>query len=263
MLAAVIRYAPAWVRYVLTLSEIARVSEGWVLASGSDIAIIDADGTSAMPLWMSRELAEGASADDEESDAAATAPEPLAISVAELEEKTLPSLAENGISVSVFPGPGTNRLIGAMGVARDLRTFVDDPRDVAGELLVEPRLIQPEGWANLEIPDPKNDDSDTDAAFWLLAAENSESVIGLVADEQPSVALFVSRQIAEAFADEAGVPATPLAARTESLVDHWLLMAFTAGWDAVIVTGDGEFGAVKPVRLALDLLEVAARAEAN
>ena len=163
LLAAVIKHAPAWARYVLTLSEIGRSGEGWVLASGDDIAIMDAGGTSAMPLWPYRSLAEGARAEEEEPGGSAVVPEPLAISAVELADKTLPTLAENELSVAVFPGPGENRLIGAAGVARDLRTFIDEPRDVAAELELEPHAVELEGWANLNVPDLGEADTDADA----------------------------------------------------------------------------------------------------
>ena len=71
LLASVAQYAPAWVRYVLTLSEIANKGEGWVLASGDDIAIMDAGGISALPLWSYRSFAEGASVTDAEEGATA------------------------------------------------------------------------------------------------------------------------------------------------------------------------------------------------
>ncbi len=154
LLAAVIQHAPAWARYVLTLSEIGRSGEGWVLASGDDIAIMDAGGTSAMPLWPYRALAEGVSARWRGARGFGRPfPMPLALSAVELADKTLPALAENELSVAVFPGPGENRLVGAAGVARDLRTFIDEPRDVAAELELEPHTIALEGWANLNVPD--------------------------------------------------------------------------------------------------------------
>jgi hypothetical protein len=250
------------VRYVLTLSEIARSGEGWVLASGSDIAIMDAGGTSAMPLWPSRRLAEGATAEaGEEPRAVSSAPEPIAISALELADKTIPALAQNDVSVAVFPGPGENRLIGASGVARDLRAFIDEPRDVAGELELEPHTVELEGWANLNVPDFGAGDADAVARFWLLAAGDGASVIGVVADDRPALALYATRETAEDFARSAEIAAVPRAASTNSLIGHWLLIAFTSEWDAAIVTDDGGCGAVKPVRLALDLARVARRGE--
>ncbi len=263
LLATVIRHAPAWVRYVLTLSEIGRSGEGWVLASGDDIAIMDAGGTSAMPLWPYRALAEGVSAEGGQPGASDSVPKPLALSAVELADKTLPALAENELSVAVFPGPGENRLIGAAGVARDLRTFIDEPRDVAAELELEPHTIELEGWANLNIPDLGEPDADADARFWLLATDDGLSVVGVVSNETPALALFATRATAEEFARAAEVPAAPRAASTQSLTGHWLLMAFTAGWDAAIVTDDGGSGAVKPIRLALDLAQVERRSEAG
>jgi hypothetical protein len=263
LLASVIQHAPAWVRYVLTLSEIGRLGEGWVLADRENIAIMDAGGTSAMPLWPYERLAEGAMGAEDEL--AATTPPPVAtaISAAELTDKVLPALASNDVSVAVFPGPGENRVIGPEGVIRDLRAYIDEPRDVAAEIELEPHTIQLEGWANLNVPDMGEEDAATDARFWLLAAEDGASVIGVVSEEQPALALFATQVTAEDFAREAGVPATPRAASTNSLIGHWLLMAFTAGWDAAIVTDDGGSGAVKPVRLALDLARVARRTEAG
>lgn len=263
LLAAVIQHAPAWARYVLTLAEIGRSGEGWVLASGDDIAIMDAGGTSAMPLWPYRALAEGVSADGEEPGGSAVVPQPLALSAVELADKTLPALAENELSVAVFPGPGENRIVGAAGVARDLRTFIDEPRDVAAELELEPHTIALEGWANLNVPDFADVDDDAEARFWLLATDDGLSVVGVVSNDTPALALFATRVTAEDFARAAEVPAAPRAASTKSLIGHWLLMAFTAGWDAAIVTDDGGSGAVKPIRLALDLAQVARRTPAG
>ncbi|MEI7814073.1 MAG: DUF2750 domain-containing protein [Coriobacteriia bacterium] len=263
MLARVIQYAPAWVRYVLTLSEIGRSGEGWVLAAGDDIAIMDAGGTPAMPLWPFSKLAEGARADDEDWGPSNPGPQPLSIAALELADKTLPALAENEISVAVFPGPGENRLIGASGVVRDLRAFIDEPRDVTAELELEPRTIELEGWANLNVPDLGEQDADDDARFWLLASQDGASVIAVVADDRPALALFTARATAEDFALQAKVPAAPRAASVNSLIGHWLLMAFTSEWDAAIVTDDGETGAVKPIRLALDLAQTAQKSEAD
>jgi hypothetical protein len=263
LLASVIQHAPAWVRYVLTLSQIASSGEGWVLAARENIAIMDAGGTSAMPLWPYRELAEGANGAEEEL--AATVPPPIAtaLSVGELTDKVLPALADNDVSVAVFPGLGENRVIGPEGVVRDLQAFTDEPRDVAAELALEPHTIQLEGWANLEVPDLGDEDAETDARFWLLAANDGASVVGVIAEERPALALFATRLTAEDFAREAGVPAVPRPASTNSLIGHWLLMAFTAEWDAAIVTDDGGSGSVKPVRLALDLARAARRSEAG
>jgi hypothetical protein len=263
LLAAVIQHAPAWVRYVLTLSEIGRTGEGWVLAARENIAIMDAGGTSAMPLWPYQKLAEGANGAEDEL--AATDPPPIAtaLSAAELAEKVLPALAANDVSVAVFPGPGENQVIGPDGVARDLQAFIDEPRDVASELALEPYTIELEGWANLTVPDLGEEDDASDARFWLLAADDGASVIGVVAAERPAIALFATQVTAEDFAREAGVPAKPRPASTNSLIGFWLLMAFTAEWDAAIVTDDGGSGSVKPVRLALDLARVARRTEAG
>ena len=95
----------------------------------------------------------------------------------------------------------------------------------------------------------------------MLATDDGFSVIGVVADGRPALALFATRVTAADFAREAKVPAAPRAASVNSLIGHWLLMAFTAGWDIAIVTDDGGSGAVKPIRLALDLAQVARRTE--
>ena len=68
---------------------------------------------------------------------------------------------------------------------------------------------------------------------------------------------------AEEFAEAAEAKAAPRAASTDSLIGHWLLMAFNADWDAAIVTDEGGSGSVKPVRLAMDLAKVARRVEAS
>ena len=259
LLSSVARYAPAWVRYVLTLSTIASSGEGWVLASGDDIAIMDAGGTSALPLWSYRSLAEGASAHDVEGDEGKDSPQPLGMSASELAEKLLPALSQNDVSIAVFPGPGENRLIGADGVLRDLQGFLADPRDVETELSLEPYAIELEGWANLKVPDLGNEDAEEDARFWLLATEDGESVIGVVAKDRPALALFATRVAAEEFSAAAEAHASPRPSSVGSLIGHWLLMAFNADWDVAIVTDEGGSGSVKPVRIALDLAVLAGR----
>ena len=107
LLATVIQHAPAWVRYVLTLSEIGRSERAGCSLPGDDIAIMDAGGTSAMPLWPYRELAEGAQRRGRGAGGSAHPPRArLALSAVELTDKILPALAENEVSVAVFPGPG-------------------------------------------------------------------------------------------------------------------------------------------------------------
>ena len=88
--------------------------------------------------------------------------------MSELTDKLLPALAENQVSVAVFPGPGENRLIGAEGVKRDLGAFVEEPRDIAAELAAEPHTIELEGWANLNVPDLGTDDAEEDARSGCL-----------------------------------------------------------------------------------------------
>jgi len=264
LIATVARYAPAWVRYVLTVSEIGRSNEGWVLASGDNIAIMDAGGTSAMPLWPYRELAASASGAEDELAATEPPPEPTSIDALELVEKILPALIANEVSVATFPAPDDTRVIEARGVIRDLQVFIDEPRDVASELAAEAGTVEVEGWAPLSVPDLGPSDQEADASFWLLASEDEPSVIGVVIGGRPALALFATRPTAEEFAEAAGVPAMPRPASTDSLIGHWLLMAFTAAWDVALVTDDGSFGAVKPVRLALDLaLASAQQAEKN
>lgn len=257
LLAAVAKYAPAWVRYVLTLSEIAATGEGWVLAVGDDITIMNAGGTSAMPLWPYRNLADQVSGTDEDGNVVEGRARPLALAAAELAEKTLPALAKNEVSVAVFPGPAENRLIGATAVANDLAELIAQPRDISAELAVEPHTIQLEHWTKLGVPDMGNVDADDDARLWLLVS-GEESVIGVVIGEEPALALFADRETAADFAREAGVEATPRPASVGSLIGHWLLMAYSAGWDTAIIAEDGEAGLVKPVRLALDLGRVRA-----
>ena len=263
LLASVIKHAPAWVRYVLTLSEIASAGEGWVLADRENIAIMEIGDTSAMPLWSSKRLAEGATGAEEELEATQPAPIATAIPASELAEKVLPALSDNRVSVAVFPGPGENRVIGPEGVIRDLLAFIEEPRDVAGELALEPHTIELEGWANLEVPDMGDEADEADARFWLLAADDGKSVIGVISAEKPALALFATQVTAEDFARETGAKAAPRPASTDTLIGHWLLMAFSAGWDAAIVTDDGGTGSVKPVRLALDLARVARKTEAG
>jgi len=260
-LATVTRFAPAWVRYVLTLSEIARSDEGWVLAARENIAIMDAAGASAMPLWPYRALAESAIGAEAELAATVPPPEPTALGAAELLGTILPALSENSVSVAVYPTPGENRVIGPDGVARDLQAFIDEPRDIAAELAAEPHAVELEGWAELGVPDLGRPVEEADARFWLLAGEGGDTVVGVMVGGGPALALFANRSTAEAFAEETGAAVTARSASTESLVGHWLLMAFSAGWDVAIVADDGGAGAVKPVRLALDLARAAREAE--
>lgn len=259
LLATVKQHAPSWVRYVLTISEIGRTNEGWVLASGDDIAIMDAGGASAMPLWPYRELAEIASHTEGERES--TAPEPTSVDANELVDTILPALESNCVGVAAFPGSGGNRVIVAPGVIRDLKAFITEPRNVAAELVAEPRAVELEGWTNLSVPDLGAEVDEADARFWLLVAEDGASVIGVLVDDGPALALFASKTTAEEFAQEVEVAATPRPASTNSLIRNWLLMSFSAMWDVAIIADDRSSGVVKPVRLALDLARDARRVE--
>jgi hypothetical protein len=254
-LARVARYAPPWVRYLLTASEIARSGEGWVVSSGDDIAVIEIEDRSAMPLWPYRFPAERA-ADGGDAEA-------NAIELRDLMEGVLPALAANEVSVVTFPS-GTDFASTPESFARDLAMFVEEPRDIAGALERGPAAAKLESPLELETPDmsdANNADETGGARFWMLKPEGARSVIGGLVGGEPALALFVTQEVAEEFATALPRPAVPMPVSSHELIGRWLLLAFSGDWGVAVVGANGadEVGFVSPARMALDLAEERAR----
>ncbi len=265
LLQRVTDYAMPWLRYVFTVCEIARTGSAWVLASGDDIAILQSeDGTEALPVWPHSELvppevAEGAT--------------PTAVGARELLENALPSLIESGVSVLPFPGPGDVAVPAEM-FANDIAFFAEQRRDITAEIARETSAEKPDGATLLDTPDvgltttgadqPEDFDPDT-PRLWVLLAKDRTSVAGAKFGEVPALALFDSKELAEAFAERLE-DAPEMEAQwvtAEDIASRWLLLAFSGGWDVAMVSNEDEYGRVAPARLALDLVEEALKATAN
>lgn len=241
------RFAPQWLRYVLALSEIVRTGEGWVVASGDDVALFEAGGESVLPLWPAESLA---------ADWAVDGAEPSAVGVSELVERLLPAIGEGGAKVAVFPSETRNALAPPDAVARDLAGFAEQPRDVAAELASEARPVALEVLAVLDTPGVADIPACPagGARYWLLSVTDEEAVVGLVDADVPALLLFADEPHALAFALRAGAPATPTPVAADSL-DAWMLLAFSAGWGAAIVDSPSRAMLETAAHLALAVAE--------
>lgn len=248
LLERVQRSAPQWLRYLLTLSVIASEGVGWVVAAGDDVALFEAEGTSVMPLWPAEKLAaetpvEGAA--------------PLGVPANELVERLLPVLGEGSAMVAVLPAEGDNTLVAPESVAQDIAGFSADPRDIAAEILAEPRVAGLEELALLETPDMSAlaPCEPADAAFWMLVADEDEGVIGLLDSGTPAILLFTQEPHAIAFRIRTGAPASPKPVSADEMLERWLLFAFSTGWRVATAVDAARATVETPARLALELAE--------
>ena len=279
LLARVTKFAPPWVRYMLTLSEIARTGDGWVVAVGEDIALWDTDSGGVMPLWPTQELAAQVISDDAEAVAEA-------VGSGEIVERLLPFLEENDAALCLFPSFDDDLLVEPAAVTEDLADFIADPVDVAEQLQSEPLTADYDEWALLEAPELEDTDAEPQAAWvsraasgsmpasgryaaalaaaadagelWLLDDPAEDAVIGVVLDDRPALALFASRAEAETFAGgvDGEVVARPLS--VGSLARDWSVVVYGGRW-LVAISPDGEQATfVEPTRFALDLAEATA-----
>jgi len=238
--------APQWLRYLLALSEIARAGTGWVVASGDEVALFDAEGRTIMPLWPSAELAAEMPVDGGL---------PTPVPVAELTGRLLPSLGEDAL-VAVFPAGGDNTLVAPADVARDIEGFSADPRDIAAEILAEPVAAPLSELAMIEAPDMSAfaPPEGGEAALVVLLGEEG-GVIGLVAEEGPALLLFADEAHALAFRARTEAPAEPVALSADALVNGWLLLAFSAGWGIATLDDPAVASVMTPARCALEFTE--------
>ena len=282
LLARVSRFAPPWVRYMLTLSEIARTGGGWVVAEGEDIALWDTEGGGVMPLWPTQELAAEVISDDAEAKAEAVAS-------SEIAERLLPFLAENDAALCLFPNFDDDLLVEPAAVAEDLADFIADPVDVAQQLVSGSITTDYDEWALLEAPELEDDDEGPQAAWvprapsgvppeseryvgalaaagstgelWLLDDPAEEAVIGIVLDDRPALALFATRAESEVFAAGVDGEVVARALSVGSLVKNWSVVAYGGRW-FVALSPDGEQATfIEPARFALDLAEATADAQ--
>ncbi|MBI5230570.1 MAG: DUF2750 domain-containing protein [Coriobacteriales bacterium] len=267
------QYAPPWVRYMLTLSEISKTGDGWVVAEGDDLALWDTDGGATLPIWPYQEFAE-LSADDEA--------EAVPVSSTELMERLLPFLTQNDATLSLFPNFEDDVLVSPEAVGQDLTDFVAEPADVAAQIAEEPRGARLSDWAMLETPEiegpepameaPPMSEPMLDAAApavdryeeaietiaasgWVWVLEADDDFAGVVIDDEPALAIFPTREYANAFAALSKVPANAKALPARALVDPWLVVAFAGGWRIAVSPVGDSFALVNPARFALDLGE--------
>lgn len=247
-------YAPSWVRYLLTVTMIAATGDAWIVSSGDDIAIMDADGESAMPLWPLELPASIAAGDSGVAEK---------IGAREMVDSILRSLAENNVGVVAFPS-SSDAIVTPQAVARDLVDFAENPRDIAGELAIEPHTAALERPVLLELPemDPWAEADPDDAQFWLLATADHTNLAGVDPEGRPALALFGSVASAEGFATSSGIEAVAVGIDLDTLVSGWLVLAVSQEWQVALVGGD-EANLLTPVRLALDLAQQAMVASAQ
>jgi hypothetical protein len=91
--------------------------------------------------------------------------------------------------------------------------------------------------------------------LWMLDVPAEEAVVGIVLDDRPALALFISEQ------EAASTPSVwegdaPLPVGVDTLVRGCMLVAYGGGW-AVAVSPDASTAVfVEPTRAALELAEV-------
>jgi hypothetical protein len=273
----VARFAPAWLRYTLTLSEVVRSGATWVLASGDDIALWDTDAGAVLPMWPTRDLA--AEVLDAES-------KPTPVSVDDL-GTLLPFLVDSDSSVTLFPNYGDDIVVEPTAVSEDLADFVAQPTDVAGQLAKPPFEAVYDEWALLEAPGVDNEASEgaaptqgnppptgdayadvlaaasAEGTLWLLDVSAEDAVVGIVLDDRPGLALFSSETAARDYSERVDGEVSPRSIDMDALVRRWLLVAYGGRW-VIAISPDTETATfVEPSRLALDIAEARGSAEAQ
>lgn len=274
LLERVMGFSPPWVRYMLTLSEISRTGDGWVIANGDDLALWDTDGGATLPVWPFQSLAQ---------DSADEGTEAVPVSATELMERLLPFLLDNDATVSLCPNFVNDVLVSPEAVGQDLTDFVAEPVDVAEQLATGPRGSRFEDWAMLETPEVEVEDWGDEAppmlevaldasvpaidryaeaidaigsSGWVWLLESDGDFAGVIMeDSTAALAVFPTKEYANAFAARNAVPANAWPVRAESFVDPWLVVAFAGVWEVAMSPVGDSFALVNPARLALDLGE--------
>ena len=272
----VARFAPAWLRYTLTLSEAVRSGATWVIASGDDIALWETDAGVVMPMWPTRDLAAELLEDAQSK--------PAPVSVDDL-DSLLPFLVDADSSVTLFPNGDDDIVVEPTAVAEDLADFVAEPTDVAGQLTQPPAEAVYDEWALIEAPKvedespevetfahcdaPATGDRYADAlaiasaggALWLLDVPAEDAVVGIVLDDRPGLALFSSEAAARDYGERVDGEVSPRGIDIDTLVRRWLLVAYGGRW-AIAISPDAETATfVEPSRFALDTAEAQASAQ--
>jgi hypothetical protein len=269
----VARFAPPWLRYMFTLSEVARSGEAWVVAAGDDIALWDTDGGAVLPMWPAQALL---------TDVVEGEGEAAPVGIGEIVDRLLPFLVEADANISLFPNFEDDMLIEPSAVSEDLADFVAEPVDVAAQLIEAPVTAAYDEWALLESPDVENEqpegwapaenapaatgDRYADAlaaaaatgTLWLLDDLAEEAIVGIVLDDRPGLALFASQAAAVEYGEGIDAEVTPRPIGVETLVRGWMLIAYGGQWTVAISPDDENALFVEPTRLALDLAEACA-----
>lgn len=265
------RFSPPWLRYVYTLSEIVRAGEGWVVSEGDDIALWDTDAGDVMPLWPAKELAQAVI----DGDAQASP-----VSPSEIVERLMPFLQENHAATCLFPNFSNDVLVEPGAIIEDLADLVVEPADIAEELVAPVVVAVYDEWALLETPEIDDEQPDgwappeagvakvlgdryatalatatATGALWLLADAGEDAVVGIVLDDRPTLAVFVTRDEAARYAERIDGDAQPKAVGVSALVEGWLLAAHGGSWGVSISPDADQSAFVEPTRFALDLAE--------
>lgn len=272
----VARFAPAWLRYTVTLSEAVRTQETWVVAAGDDVALWETDTGAVMPMWPTRELA----AELAEGEA-----QPTSIGTGDLGGQLLPFLDESEVAVTLFPNFEDDIVAEPGAVSQDLADVVTDPSDVMCQLAETPVQTAYDEWILLQMPAVEDKVSDgrpsaglqedpsrgqyahalavaaADDGLWILEAPGADAVVGVAFDDRPALALFSDERAALKFAERVDEDTSARKIGRNALVRGWLLVAHGGRW-AIAISPDAESAVlVEPSRLALDLSEPGAGSE--
>jgi hypothetical protein len=256
---------------MLTLSEMTRTGETWVVAAGDDVALWETDEGPVLPVWPTSDLANSV------ADGEARA---VAIERSEFLDRLLPFVFEAEASVALFPNFEDDVLADSEAVAGDLAEFAAETPEVADQLVGDPAAEVYDEWALLQLPeveDIRSEVTDPGAiaheptgdryadmlcsagisgVLWMLDVPAEEAVVGIVLDDRPALALFISEREAARYAERVGAGVAPLPVGVDTLVRGWMLVAYGGGW-AVAVSPDASTAVfVEPARAALELAEV-------
>jgi hypothetical protein len=263
--------APPWLRYMITLSETTRTGEAWVVAAGDDVALWETDEGAVLPLWPTQELAD-AVADDEGR--------AVAVERDEILERLLPFVEQAEASVALFPNFEDDVLADPAAVADDLAQFVAEAPGVADQLGHAPGTEVYDEWVLLELPEVDDLESEltspgsvnaevtgdryadmlcsagVSGVLWMLDVSAENAVVGMVLDDRPALALFVSEEQASHYAERVGGGAVAQSVGVDTLVRGWMLVAYGSGWSVAVSPDASTAVFVEPARVALELAEV-------
>jgi hypothetical protein len=195
-------------------------------------------------------------------------------------ERLLPFVYQAEASVSLFPNFEDDVLADPEAVADDLAEFSAETPSVAEQLVGAPRAEVYDEWALLQLPEvdglasevtrpgsvahqPTGDryadllcSAGVSGVLWMLDVLAEDAVVGVVLDDRPALALFVSEEDAARYAERVGGGVSVQSVGVDTLVRGWMLVAYGAGWSVAVSPEADTAVFAEPGRVALELAEV-------